>query len=1186
MSESLQNFLGKYSTSNTRVVDQTDDILRTEEIETEEPDDAGDANAFLSKYSVSKRKEMEEADTVVDMGAKLKKKDFLKPQNLSVIRDYMISRKGVDYKNKDGDTVVEDFVDHMRSFNTNLISTGGEVRHITNAKEEEKIKARNAYQLYDQLGNVFVNDGFFGAVDGVKDYILAAATDPSNYIGLLTGGVGKVASMGITQGGKELVKRAAIEAGQNAIKSGATRELAQKASREAAERVAQRLTEKGVTGTAAKALRERIAKREQQNFLFNAKKKAQKEFLTERGKAANKKSLIATTAIDATFAVLHDNQIQNVMLDVGAQEEYSVLQTGFSSLFGAVGGGAQLVGGKFKGASGLSDVDLQLRKAKRNAELEADIEAATLIALPKKAVSRVTTHINKTLDSWESKWKRGDNLFQTSMMPSELLHDIMLGPDGKGGLAKVFADNGMKLNKNLRITDVMTNVLKQVPQEQLQSISKRMQPLAGYTLGETTNIAQELGDLIASKVRNGMQLGNVMSQTRRTIDAGVVHGQSVMNNLVRNPQAAEAIEEELAKATGKKNIKLGAYSQSVWRRLLVSSPATTMLNVVGFSQFYMGSTMADVFTGSSNLVYGLALGGKFTKRGQEALRVAGVYKDIQAQKMRNLMDPYTTHDAYMNFLSQNKEVEKTLFESVTGGVERSGRRFGIDPEAPWFKQIETVTTAANRLTGVRAQDTFTKSQMFMTELDKYLRLKKDKTLQEVLNDGSIDLIDDSVIGSALDTTLKSVFSKDYTTDDQLLSQAAKFTESISNIPLLGTVLPFGRFFNNVIATSYQWSVGGAVEVMSAIAKSEKRNIETVEAAARSLVGISALGMAINYDEERTKNNLGTFEIDAGGGTIIDARNTYPFSLFLAAGRVGNLKRKGEDIPAELQKELLEQLAVGQLASDVEFGNDLTRIVDSLLNQDGDKAKASFDAIAKMSGNYVAGFTRPLDAVNKLTGFITDTDAAKDVRQAEGGGAVFTQSAAKYFDNIIEAFTDKAETITGEELRVATREGSLQDANPLARIFGVTIKPGRTATEKVYSMAQMQPWTANERSNIARYDTLFNQTLAPIMEQATDRLLRNDNFIQADLIGKRAMLKETLSGLRSEVRKSMKSSGSSETQMLAIRRKASSHGNKELRSKAIKVMKDRFNFSGGVEDMTYSELQYFMDYVDYLKDIYK
>ena len=949
---------------------------QTNEILGETPK-VGDANDFLNKYSVRRRKEAEEEDTVVDMGAKLKKKDFYKQDNLSKIRNYMISRKGVDYKNKADEDVVEDFVDHMRSFNTNLISTSGEVRHISNASEDDKRIARDAYQLYDQLGNVFVNDGFFGAVDGVFDYIQAAATDPSNYIGLLTGGVGKAAALGITQGGKELVKRAAIEAGQKAIKSGATREAAQKASKEAAERVAQRLAEKGVKGSAAKKLRERVALREKQNYMLNAKKKAQKEFLEERGREGVRKSLYATTALDASFAMLNDYQIQNVMLDVGAQEEYSALQTGFSSFLGAVGGGAQLIGGKFKGSSGLSDTELQLRKAKRNAELESDIEAATLIALPKKEVKRVTKHINETLDSWESKWKRGDNLFQTSMLPAELLHDIMLGTDGKGGLAKVFKDNGMKLNKNLRVTDVMTNVLKQMPQDELQSISKRMQPLVGYTLGDTTTVAQELGDLIASKVRNGMQLGNVMSQTRKTIDAGVVHGQRAMDNLVRNPQANEAMEEELAKATGKKSMKLGAYTQSVWRRLLVSSPATTALNVAGFSQFYMGSTMADVFTGGSNLVYGLALGGNFTKRGREALRVANVYKNIQAQKMRNLMDPYTTHDAYMQFLSQHKDIEKVLFESVTGGVERSGKRFGIDPDAPWFKQVETVTNAANRLTGVRIQDTFTKSQMFMTELDKRIRLKHEgMTLTDIFNSGRTDLIDDDMVSESIDLTLKSVFSKNYGVDkaeqSYLVREAASLVEKASNMPGLGLVLPFGRFMNNVVATTYQWSplvfAEGIGRKIGIGGKVERSNIAASERVARAAVGTTAMIAAYNFDESRRDKNLPFHQIETSDGDILDVRNVFPFSLWLAIGRATNLFVKEGEIPPALKGELLNQMAIGQAAKDLEFGNDLVNMFDlatGVLFGDETARTVSAESFGKAAGTILAGTTRSLDFVNDM-----------------------------------------------------------------------------------------------------------------------------------------------------------------------------------------------------------------------------
>ena len=46
----------------------------------------------------------------------------------------------------------------------------------------------------------------------------------------------------------------------------------------------------------------------------------------------------------------------------------------------------------------------------------------------------------------------------------------------------------------------------------------------------------------------------------------------------------------------------------------------------------------------------------------------------------------------------------------------------------------------NQITGVRIQDTFTKSQMFMTDMDKYLRLKRGVTLKEALLSDDIILM--------------------------------------------------------------------------------------------------------------------------------------------------------------------------------------------------------------------------------------------------------------------------------------------------------------------------------------------------------------------------------------------------------------------------------------------------------------
>jgi len=64
------------------------------------------------------------------------------------------------------------------------------------------------------------------------------------------------------------------------------------------------------------------------------KKKQQELFET-----AATRSLKQTVALDSGAAVLQDVMAQTAMMRAGAQEEYSALQTGFSSLLGGVAGG-------------------------------------------------------------------------------------------------------------------------------------------------------------------------------------------------------------------------------------------------------------------------------------------------------------------------------------------------------------------------------------------------------------------------------------------------------------------------------------------------------------------------------------------------------------------------------------------------------------------------------------------------------------------------------------------------------------------------------------------------------------------------------------------------------------------------------------------------------------------------------
>jgi len=1128
-----------------------------------------------------------------DKSDTLKKDDLKKGRAAKDIRNHMKDRFGVDYNEGEGKSdseVVEEFVDSMRWMNSNTVSVAGAVRFITDADEETKARAGKAYELYDQLGNVFVNDGVAGAVDGIKDYLFASAADPTNYLGLLTGGVAKASGVGLTQAGRMAVKRAAVEAGKKATATGVTKEGAKKAATDMYKSASKRMATEGVTRAESKALRRAAAKKEYDIFMENAKRKARRDSVKLASVKDGKKILAATTAADAMFAVVHDYQLQSTLMEAGAQEEYSVLQTGFSSLFGSVAGLTQLGFGKLAGGSGLSDavIDLKIGGKRTEEAKKLDIQAKTMgakskpinIEMDEKVAKEAADEILKYSSLWRNRVEQGISQFDDVPTSVSFLRGVMLGDDGKGGLAKLFKDQGVPLPKDVPVSAVMTDVVSKLPQETLEAINANLK-VSGITLGQTTEMAQNLQSLLAVEVSKGGKVLNVMSQVSKVLDGGILYGHEIIDGQMK---AIKNLEVEAAAA---KRAKYGQYGQNVWRRLLVSSPATTAVNVMGFGQFAVGQSLADIFSGTTNTLWGLAQGGTMTKGGRESLRIGKVYRQMQTQKIRNLMDPYTTHDAYMAFLAQNKDVRKIMFESFTGGVARSGERHGINPNAKWFQRTETTVDAMNRLTGVKIQDTFTKSQMFIGEMDKHIRLKNPgETLESILKSGKLDAIDNDVIGYSLDTTLKSVFAKDYTTDDQLLASVAKGIEGISNMPLIGTILPFGRFFNNTLATAYQWSVGGGVQMASAMYKKSIKGVpipaNTTEAFARIVVGMTALRLAMEYDNDRLEKGLAHDMIDIGGGQTWKAQNLFPASLWLAVGRAANLSRKGEMVPNELMVDIGNQLAVGQFAKDIQFGNDMYNVFDTIFNgEEGDGSRQmTFDALYKQGGNILAGVTRPLDAVNKMVGFINNTDAARDSRLVEGTDIALL-GASKYIDNIVEIFTDKLDGITGEELRVATRNGSVKNPNPILQALGVTVLPSRTATEKAFSMAEMHPWTAGERSQIAEYDKVFNSLIQPMFEDRYAKLIEQPSFKKGSIADRRQALKGWKTHLSGELRAYLQNS--TEYGLLAVQRKAVGHGSKEEKNLAMKYMREDLGYSGeGPRDMNWEELQTYLDVIDYFK----
>jgi len=1157
----------------------------------------------------------------------------------------MIGKKGAAYRTAKAETVVEDFVDSMRRFNTNIVATAGEARYISKADDETKRAAKEAYELYDSLGNVFVNDGVFGAVDGVKDYILAVATDPTNYLGLVTGFAGKAGALGVSEASKAAIKNAVGAAARRAAQSGATKEAAKKAGDEAAEAMIKKLTGSGYTKASMTRAAESAAKAARAKVRFEAARRAARRATVEGGEVtltkgrlkprtikfgmqqAGKKAVLQTTAIDSLLAGYQDVAIQDLYLDVGAQEKYSALQTGLSLALGGVAGGLHYTFGKADGLSGFAEAaDMaragtrgeefplkkfkaakeELKKLKQSGADKATIKKQQRLVsklqsqaigkplLAKESIDKAASEMKDAIKSWGEKVRSGKEELAkgegNQIMPESLLSQIMLGyttadkaaskgPMPIGGLAKIFNENNIKFSKKTKVSDVMTNLLQYMPEEELKEISKLFKKETSIDLGTTATLAVDLGDIIAATTSGAGSTLSVMAAVRRATDAGVVSGNEILKEALEKKAVRDTLEQEGLLNVTKRAKGLG-YAQNVWKRLLVSSPATTAANVAGFAQFYGGQGVADIFASGQLYIAGIGASSVGNKElSQELFRKSRVYRDIQTQKMKNFLDPLATYETFislMDDIGDNKEFKGLLFETIGGGVERTAKRYNVDVNNPVIKNAEIFADASMTITGVRIQDTFTKSQMFMTELDKFVRLKHDKDLIDVLKSGDLTMLDDDVIGGAVDTTLRSVFSKDYTTDDQYLGRAAKFVEDFSNTPVFGTVVPFGRFMNNVVATAYQWSPLSFAGVASRIVKKEP-GIKTNEAFARSLVGSTALVMAMQMDDERQKKGLGVNEIEMSG-TVIDVRNVFPFSLYLAVGRGANFAiKKGEPVPPEIKEEILNQLAIGQVARDVQFGNDLFNAFD-FFQSDGDR-RAQLDALYKSLGNIAAGATRPLDALNRSIGFLADNDTAKDIRQVDGFLPVFTQSSTKYFDNILEALIGESETLTGENLRVSSREGDIYDANPLARILGLNIKRGKTATEQAYSLANLQSWKQDQRSNIPTYDRLFNAGLAPMLEKRMQVLLSSKRFQDGDLEYKRGRVKYELKKARDQLRDYFDIPGSS-AYLDQQRYRASTKGTKGQQSKAMKYMKS-LGVDAELKDFNFRELKTYESYIDHL-----
>ena len=1212
----------------------------------------------LTELLEKPEQEVVEPLPVLDKGKSLKVNDIVDTTSyVDTIRDYMVDRKGKQFIDMDKEELVDKFVAHMRYFNTNEMFTIDEVRYVSKANEDAKASAGKAYQIYDKLGNVFVNDGLGGAVSGVADYIGAIASSPSTYLGL---GVGKLLTMGAGKLSAEGVKMAA-----------------KKAAREAIEKQSKKVgSGKGKLSDFRKIAKE-----------------AEDDVVRKAIRSRAKKNIGITAGADALVAGVQDASLQSsVRIETGAQERDSGFQTILSSLGAGLGTGLSIyaipkaTGASERGLSG--DISKKIKRA--NAVKKSEIkDAKALEKLNKRYLKRVRDMAKKVkvesspeaqlaLKTKKDTQARFDELIadntklfkqqkadlkklytkiknleiknatqkrrkrkgqgltdkekadlQSLRIQARKLETARRGTfrksqelrDDKKRLAnlkpgvdysgfRTLVAKGYEIDEPSLSDDVMRFIFGKADDSPLgddiismaeeagakfrpnmnnaQKYAKAFQYLDPKTLEEVSNLTKEkfgvyLGDALDTLnfstnlgyrvAKTASQAGKdlaVFQRAQNELDSAIVEGTS------KALDRGEAFGR-FGRKTLQKSGKLG-YAQNIWKRLLVSAPQTTAANVFGFGQYYLANTVAEVLQGASYLILPEALGGSTAK--------AKALFQLQAKKIQNLADPYSTLDNYEALLSTDDELSRYLRETVAGGIERATKRFDLTEGSRLISGIEKTTNAAQKISLVNLQDSLTKSLMFMNSIDKYSRLLKGKTFQDVLESGSLADIDNEVMDRAMSDTLRSVFAEDYTVSKSLGGFAgamAQAVEKASNTPGIGFVLPFGRFMNNVMATAYQWNpVTGGMETASALMQAYKgqgKSIDAIEAFSKATVGGAAIAYAMDFQDDHAQKGYAWNELDTGTGEVSNITNTFPLSLLMIAGRVGSKMRKGEQVDADLAKEFGKQLAIGQAATDLEFGNDITRILLLAFNYDQEfkgTLPTFLEGVSYTGGNIIAGATRPLATFNVLAGYAladyagVDVTPVVDKRLARGAGEKLMFNATKYVDNIIEGVLsgiNRETTLLGDEKRVAYREGNLVDPSPYRTITGQRIKQPRTFANIVFGMVDKPEWKTGMYSGVPEYDAFANKIIAPMIEIESGILLKDKSFVNGNTDTKRAKVNNMLKKVKKRVNDYLTDVPSSQ-QGLNYRRKKLDGVDKGLLKRAKEIVNVE---ASDVRDLTAREI---------------
>jgi len=1107
----------------------------------------------------------------------------------NIAKDYMDTRFNVDdVRGYSREELVNKALNNMRGFSGgNTVRAVNELAFLNslNPDDEDDLEKLNKvgkfYTMFEGMETLFGDTTASEKLEILGDYTREAILDPANLIGL---GVGKFLASGGTKVASRLAQKKAMQIYKKNLLKGKSKETAKKQ--------ADKMWAKTMRGAARDEKNIAV-----QNKLKKESAKGMKALATKQGL----KEVAGVTLVDTVAGVGSALAYEDGLVRTTGREGNYLVAGGLGAI------GSLAVGG------GLGATSVLLSRKSGDLALPAtDVAPVEKVRNINRVTDSLLQHINKMggKDSWREKVNAGKNL-AVGDYGDTFFEEMLLGNEDKGliGLAEVMYEQGFTYTPRYsgdKVSNFVSDVIKEADPQDIKNFLTDFEEMTGITMytSKEAGIDKKLRDFTPADFskafaywasKRGEGLGAISRLNRIITGERDVRNttfsdftQSMFDTGLAQKKSAEGSSlfrgklKDVDLAFGAEGIKAG---QNRIVRMLVSAPSTSYLNLVGWGAATAINSATDV--GMGLLFAGKGLGQKLlqNENAGESLRIAGAYLRANKQKIRNMLDPNMTYDAFKSISIKNPDAMRELVRVLPGGIEdidKVLKQSGFNPDETIGGAVsEKVVDFAQFISFVKMQDVFTKSQEFIYQLDKNLDITYGKSFSEFFKDpNAARLMNEKkykqAVARATYETQKAIFSLSYK-DDTTIGELAGFVENFRNTPGVGLLAPFGRFFNNTVAFSMDMT---GISFIQKLASPASQTRSAKELGLRGAIGLGFIGTMIQDEQIYREQGLGPFQrIDPETGGIADEKFNFPTSHFKAGARILSYAAEGKKAPEGEVKQISDIIGINQLTRQLNqtvdgFGNSVNKVISG----DISVIEGVANTFGGIASQVVSGTTRFIDPYNALVGLGIRRDKYKHVDRKQGSKTI--NNALRYMDQFIAA--------TVGDLQQEKFSASIGDIRSDASKQLAYREVELTDTAKILNIIGRPNYLADKRTKIAVAGNRYNEIFHDTIEVLAGDLLRREAFKKGKIEGSgstqlevRTKLVNNIFTEAREITKYLMETGAESLSDMQLQKLLDLEGKFTIPKidRALENLKTEFGEDLEFQDLSNSQLQVLEDYLE-------